>query len=134
MEKETILETEHFTLWYHPDKKIIHNQFNKYVYGNTYREYLNEVTRTMKKYRAQKLLSDDRKNSGISKEDQEWGSTDWFPRTKAAGWKFWAIVQPETAVGKLTMKRVIDNMKSQGITAEVFSDPKEAMAWLEKQK
>ena len=134
MEKVTVLDTEHVTIWYYPDKKIIHNQFNKYVYGTPYREFLNEVTKTMQKYRAQKLLSDDRKTSGISKEDQEWGNTDWFPRTKAAGWKFWAIVQPENAIGKLTLKRVVDNMKAQGITAEVFADSNQATAWLEKQK
>jgi len=92
------------------------------------------MTNTLQKYRAQKLLSDDRKNSGISKEDQEWGNTDWFPRTKAAGWKYWAIVQPENAIGQLTMKRVISNIISQGVIAEVFKDPNEAMAWLEKQK
>jgi len=34
----------------------------------------------------------------------------------------------------LTMKRVIANIASQGITAEVFTDPKKAMEWLEKQK
>jgi hypothetical protein len=134
MEKTTILDTESAALWYYPDKRIIHNQFNKYVYGNPYRDFLNEVTKAFQKYRAQKLLSDDRKNSGISKDDQEWGNTDWFPRTKAAGWKYWAIVQPENSIGQLTMKRVIVNITSQGITAEVFTDPKKAMEWLEKQK
>jgi hypothetical protein len=134
MEKTTILDTDHVALWYYPDKKIIHNQFNKYVYGNPYRDFLNEVTKTFQKYKAQKLLSDDRKNSGISKEDQEWGNKDWFPRTKAAGWKYWAIVQPENSIGQLTMKRVIANIASQGITAEVFTEPKKALEWLEKQK
>jgi hypothetical protein len=134
MEKTTILDTDHVALWYYPDKKIIHNQFNKYVYGNPYRDFLNEVTKTFQKYKVQKLLSDDRKNSGISKEDQEWGNKDWFPRTKAAGWKYWAIVQPENSIGQLTMKRVIANIASQGITAEVFTDPKKALEWLEKQK
>jgi hypothetical protein len=134
MEKTTILDTENVALWYYPDKKLIHNQFNKYVYGNPYREFLNEITKAFQKYKVQKLLSDDRKNSGISKDDQEWGNTDWFPRTKAAGWKHWAIVQPENSIGQLTMKRVIANIASQGVTAEVFTDPKKAMEWLEKQK
>ena len=134
MEKVTILDTENVALWYYSDKKIIHNQFNKYIYGNPYRDLLNEVTKTFQKYKAQKLLSDDRKNSGISKDDQEWGNKDWFPRTKAAGWKYWAIVQPENSIGQLTMKRVISNIASQGITAEVFTDTGKAMEWLEKQK
>lgn len=134
MEKTTILDTEKAALWYYPDKKIIHNQQRKYLYGEPYREFLNEVTNAFQKYKAEKLLSDDRKNSGISKDDQEWGNTEWFPRTKAAGWKYWAVVQPENSIGQLTMKRVIANITSQGITAEVFKDPNQAMAWLEKQK
>jgi hypothetical protein len=134
METITILDTDYVTLWYYPDKKIIHNQFNKYVYGQPYRDFLNEITKAFQKYKTQKLLSDDRKNSGISKEDQEWGNTVWFPQTKAAGWKFWAIIQPESAVGLMTMKRVIKNITSQGVTADVFTDPKIASEWLEKQK
>jgi hypothetical protein len=134
MERITVLDAEHAAIWYYPDKKIVQNQSKKYVYGAPYREFLNEVTKTIQKYRAQKLLSDDRKNSGISKEDQEWGNKDWFPKTKAAGWKYWAIIQPENTIGQLTMKRVIANITSQGVIAEVFSDPNKAMAWLEKQK
>jgi hypothetical protein len=134
MEKTTILDTENVAIWFYPDKKVIHNQFNKYVYGNSYKEILNEITKAFQKHRAQKLLSDDRKISGISKDDQEWGNTDWFPRTKAAGWKYWAIVQPENSIGQLTMKRVIANTVAQGINVEVFTDPKTAMEWLEKQK
>ena len=133
MEKTTILDTEFVTLWYYSDKKIIQHQFKKYLYGTPYREFLDEVTKALQKYRAQKWLSDDRKNSGISKEDQEWGNTDWFPRAKAAGWKYWAIIQPENTIGQLTMKRVIGNITSQGIIAEMFTDENEAMAWLEKQ-
>ena len=85
MERITVLDAEHATIWYYPDKKVVQNQSKKYVYGAPYREFLNEVTKTIQKYRAQKLLSDDRKNSGISKEDQEWGNKEWFPKTKAAG-------------------------------------------------
>jgi len=134
MEKVTVLDSGHVAIWYYPDKKIVHNQVNKYVYGQPYRDFLNEVTKALQKYHAHKLLSDDRKTSGISKEDQEWGSKDWFPRTKAAGWKFWAIIQPENAIGQLTLKRVVANMTAQGITTEIFNEPDQALSWLEKQK
>ena len=134
MEKITIVDTDKAALWYYPDKKIIHNEQKKYLYGEPYRDFLNEVTKAFREYKAEKLLSDDRKNSGISKDDQKWGNTEWFPKTKAAGWKYWAIVQPENSIGQLTMKRVIANITSQGIKAEVFTDPNQAMAWLEKQK
>ncbi len=48
----------------------------------------------------------------------------------AAGWKYWAIVQPEQVSGQMNMARFARVYGEQGITAEFFSDPDEAMKWL----
>jgi hypothetical protein len=134
MEKEIILDNEHITIWYHPDKKIVHSVFKKYTFGKDYREFLSAIYNAIQTHSAHKYLADDRKNQGISKDDQEWGRTNWFPHAKAAGWKYWAIVLPENAVGKLTMKHVIADVSSQGVATKAFTDPGLAMAWLENQK
>ena len=130
----TILENEYVSLWYYPDTKIIHHQFHKFVHGEKLREPFNAGTDALKKYGARKWLSDDRKNIAAPKEDREWSNTVWFPRTKAAGWKYWAIVQPESAIGQLSIERVIREFAEQGVVAKIFSDPDEAMAWLERQE
>lgn len=129
----TIVDNEFVTVWYHPDKRIVHHQFHKFMYGETLRDALNAGTEAMQKYNAHKWLSDDRKNSAIPKDDQDWGNTDWFPRTKAAGWKYWAIVQPENVIGQLNIKRIAQNYTEQGVVTRFFSDPDEAMTWLESQ-
>jgi hypothetical protein len=33
----------------------------------------------------------------------EWADTVWLPRVLRAGFKFWAIVLPKAAIGKLNM-------------------------------
>jgi hypothetical protein len=133
MSKMTIIDNEFVTLWYYPEKKIVHHQFHKFLYGQAFRDALNAGVELLQKYGAQKWLSDDRKNSALPKEDVEWAETDWFPRTKKAGWKYWALVLPEQVIGQMNMKRFVRDYSEQGVTVQVFSDPAEAMIWLEKQ-
>ncbi len=129
----TILDNEYVTLWYHPDKKMIHHQFHKFMHGQAFRDALNAGTDAMKKYGAHKWLSDDRKNSALSKNDLEWAHTQWFPRTVLSGWKYWAIVLPEDIIGQMNMNREAKINSEKGIITAQFDNPDEAMAWLEKQ-
>ncbi|GAK59393.1 hypothetical protein U27_06377 [Candidatus Vecturithrix granuli] len=131
--KITILDNEFVAIWYYPDKKIVHHQFHKFLHGKVLREALSEGTKALQKYGAHKWLSDDRENSAIPKDDQEWSDTNWFPQTKAAGWKYWAIVQPESVIGQLNITRIARKRVEQGVITKFFSDPEEAMAWLEGQ-
>ncbi|MBN1471547.1 MAG: hypothetical protein JW925_07190 [Syntrophaceae bacterium] len=133
MQKITVHENEHITLWYYPETKIIHHQFHKYIYGDEFRKGLNAGVEAMKKYGAIKWLSDDRNNMALPLDDVEWAKTDWFPRTLKAGWKYWALVQPAKAIGQLNMKQFTETYSKLGITVNVFSNPDEAMKWLESQ-
>jgi hypothetical protein len=88
-------------------------------------------TEAMRKNGAAKWLSDDRGNSVLSKEDADWGQVNWFPQTVQAGWKYWAIVQPAKVIAQMNMKALAEEYAKAGITARFFSDPDEAMRWLE---
>ena len=80
-----------------------------------------------------KWLSDDRNNAALSKEDMEWTQTDWHPRTIATGWKYWAIVLPKNIIGQMNMDYIIKRAAAEGLTVRPFTDPDEAMEWLENQ-
>lgn len=131
MPKTTILDTDYATLWYHPDNKIVHHQFHKFIYGQEFRQILEKGLEIFKQHDAQKWLSDDRLNSTLTAEDSEWGQKDWFPRVFEAGWKYWAIVMPDKIVGKMNMQRFIDAYSTQGLTINIFDDADEALKWLE---
>lgn len=133
MNKEVVLDNEYITVWYYPDKKIIHHQFHKFTCGKDLQDGLSEGATILEKNRARKWLSDDRKNTVIGKEDMEWTATVWRPRVIKAGWKYWALVLPEKTVGQMVMKRIVNEYADTGVTVKMFSDPDEAMRWLEAQ-
>jgi len=131
MAKEVLFDSPRATLWYHPDKKIVHHQIHKFIFGDELHQLLLAGTEAMRKNGAAKWLSDDRGNSVLSKEDADWGQVNWFPQTVQAGWKYWAIVQPAKVIAQMNMKALAEEYAKAGITARFFSDPDEAMRWLE---
>ncbi len=133
MPTQTVIDNPFVTLRYHPEKKIVHHQLHKFIFGKEFREFLLAGTDVMKKNQARKWLSDDRANTVLSKEDADWGQTNWFPQTLAAGWKYWAIVQPEKVLAQAGMERLVAQYSALGVTAKFFTDPDEAMKWLESQ-
>ena len=133
MDKELILDNEYITVWYHPLKKIVHHEFHKFTYGKTLRDALSAGAAILEDKGAQKWLSDDRKNTGLGKDDMNWTATVWRPRVIKAGWKYWALVLPEKILGQMSMKRIIEEYANTGVTVQMFSDPDEAMRWLEVQ-
>jgi hypothetical protein len=130
---QTVFSNEFASLLYHPDSKIVHHQWHQYVHGQVFRDTLSSGLDLLKKNHATKWLSDDRGNSVLPDDDAQWAQTVWFPAVKAAGWKHWAVVMPEKALGKLNMRQWISLYASMGINSQVFSDPEEALSWLEKQ-
>jgi hypothetical protein len=133
MPTQTIVQNSFFTLWYHPEKKVVHHQLHKFIAGAPFRELLMSGTDLMKKNGAKKWLSDDRSNSALKQDDLEWSETEWAPTTAKAGWKFWAIVQPDKILAQVALQRLTEKYAKLGVTAKVFGDPAAAMTWLEKQ-
>lgn len=129
----TIYDSEQVTVWYYPEKGIIHHQMHEHTYGVDFRKALMAGADAMKKYHAKKWLSDDRNNPLLRPDDQEWGTAVWQPAVFAAGWKYWAVVQPEYDLAKVRMAKLSERFSLQGVKVEFFGDPESAMAWLESQ-
>jgi hypothetical protein len=85
----------------------------------------------MQQYGANKWLSDNRETDAHNPADTDWINTDWLPRAIHAGWKYWALVVPETVVAQMNMKEFVDAFYEQGVWVRVFTDPHEGMHWLE---
>jgi hypothetical protein len=133
MERELLLENEFASLWFYPVTGIVHHQFHQPISGQAFRNILNLGFKLVQEGRARMWLSDDRANTMLPPEDSEWSSGYWLPRMVAAGWTHWAIVLPEKRLGQVNMRRIIGDVTERKVTAESFSDPVEAMAWLESQ-
>jgi hypothetical protein len=131
MAKEILYDTEVATMWYHPDKKIIHHEIHKFIYGEEFQNLLLTGTAAMKKYKAEKWLSDDRTNTVVRKADMAWGDENWVPQTIEAGWKYWAIVNPAQVIARTNMKQLARAYAALGVSVKMFTDPDEAIEWLD---
>src|SRR5215213_11218460 len=103
----TIIDNPFVTLWYHPDKKIVHHQIHKFIAGKEFRGFLLAGADVLKKNLATKWLSDDRGNMVLGKADLEWSQTEWAPQVARSGWKHWAIVRPEKVLATVAMEGLV---------------------------
>ncbi len=128
------IENEFATLWYYPEKRIIHHQFHKFAYGEDFRNILTTGAELLEKYRCTKWLSDDRNIGILHPEDRAWGDEHWTPRVVKAGWRYWAFLMPERATGKLSSTNLAETFSELGVTVKAVDSEEEGMAWLEEQK
>lgn len=126
----SVIENEHFALYYYPEEKVVHHVIHKPITGPQFRELLNCGTELLREKQATKWLSDDRNNSSLSTEDTEWGLTDWITETEAAGWKYWALIVPDGPDAQMSMTRSIQGISQHGVRIMVFTDQDEAWNWL----
>ena len=130
----TVLNNEFATVWYHPDGKIVHHQFHKFIFGQAFRDVLTRGAEIFEQYGANKWLSDDRSNSALPADDSEWAINTWNPRVLNSGWTHWAVVMPEKVIGQMNMQRFIEMYSEMGVTVKAFTDPDEALAWLKSEE
>jgi hypothetical protein len=133
MKKQVILDNELITVWFYPERKLIHHRMKAVCHGQDFRDALTKGVEAMEQHKAVKWLSDDRLNGALPAEDEAWATTTWFPRTKAAGWKYWAIVAPEKVIGQVNMSKFMLMYADLGVNARMFSDPDLAFAWIDAQ-
>ena len=133
MNMETIIKNDAFELYYHTDSKIIHHKIIKWLTEDESRTLLKRGLKELQAHSAAKWLSDDRGSGALNPEGEEWAHKVWLPQVIAAGWKFWAITLPNRLIGQMNIRRNISFFEEKGITVKIFSDPNNAMKWLEKQ-
>jgi hypothetical protein len=130
MAKQVLIENERVALYYHTEHKIVHHEIRKFVGGEPFRRVLADGAKLLKEHGATKWLSDDRGYCGQLQEDIEWAIEFWEPEAIRNGWKYWAVVTPTKALGRMNLNDFIARYKSHGIVAEIFEDIDEAFDWL----
>jgi hypothetical protein len=118
------------TIWHHPLLNIVHHRVHQPLRGEVFRGALLKGTETLERHHACKWLSDDRLHYVLPQADQEWASNVWFPATRQAGWRYWAVVKPELAVADLFMRRIAAGWNAAGVKTELFSTPEAGLKWL----
>jgi hypothetical protein len=133
MGKNVVFDNGKMTIWYYDDYKIIHHRFNKLTYGQYYKDGFLKGLEVMKENNAVKWLSDNGETQVLRKEDLEWAAENWRPKMIEAGWKYWAVIKPESAAGKLLFDKFIKMYEKLGVTLKFFDDVDTALTWLKEQ-
>lgn len=126
----TIYESDHITVSYHPELKIIHSVLYTSAPGADLRAALNAGTNILRRYGVTKWLSDERGNDGLPAEEVQYQIADWVPRTVRAGWKYWAIVIPQSLEAQADVMSIVQASYDLGVRSRVFTSPQEALEWL----
>lgn len=132
-ERQELIVTESVALCYYPELGIVHHQMLQMPDSATFRLLLTRGAEAVERHQAGKWLSDDRGNTFVRDVDAKWASTVWLPRVQAGGFRYWAIVLPEAAVGKLNMRRLTAEHARRGITSRIENTPEAAFRWLKAQ-
>jgi hypothetical protein len=134
MSKITVYDHERMSVWVYPEKKMVHHQMHEASAGEVFQKALLAGLAAMREHEATRWLSDDRLHKALSPDDEAWAQDVWFPQAKAAGWLHWAVIQPQSAVGRMSSARFRKWYAAQGINARLFTEFDEAMGWLESQR
>ena len=130
MAETELINNEHMALWYDPVSKFVHHKIKKSLPKGAFEELLSTGAGYLEKYRMKKWLSDDSNVVAITKDDSEYGDKIWAPRVIKAGFQYWAVVMPTSAMGTLQLNRFVKEYRERGVTVEVFDSVDAAKAWL----
>lgn len=130
MSSDVVYENEHITMYYHPDTKIVHHVYESTIGGETLKHGLTLGVDLLKQHNAEKWLSDNRKSDAHTEEETEWINSVWLPSAIEAGWKFWALVVPDSFIARVNQIEFVQAFYDMGVWVRVFINPDEAMAWL----
>lgn len=131
MDKIEVINEDYMSLWFHPASKIVHHKIRKGLPKGEFQRLLGTGAEYMEKNMATKWLSDDSDLVALAKEDNKWGDDVWAPRVIKAGFKYWAVVMPKSALGSLMLKRFVNEYRERGVTVEAFDSVDDAIAWLD---
>lgn len=130
MSTRILWQSPKITVWHHPDARLVHHEIHQYCYGDAFRDALTAGAEALALHRADRWLSDDRRNGPVSPEDDAWINSTWFPRATAAGWRYWALVPPTAMVGQMNVARTAKLFEQHGLVVRTFTTPELAMVWL----
>src|SRR5689334_21069556 len=104
---------------------------HKFLPSAVFRDLLSAGLMCLEDHRASRWLSDDRDNpAAVRLHDARWADTVWAPRVVRAGFRYWAIVMPQHAIGRMQMRKFIGDYEQRGVTVRAFEGLEEAQLWL----
>ena len=134
MSEKTVIKNRYATVRYNSEHGYIYHTFHGPISGEPFQNIMNGALDTLLKEKGDRWLSDDRKNAEFTQEDVMFAVGDWGPRASKGGWKYWALVVPESIAGRAGMTDIVQTFWEMGVRVRVFVDLEEAKTWIENPK
>ena len=116
--------------WDEPTKTAF-IEWRGFADGQDYRNALNTLLEVMTSRGTRKILADTRLSKVITPEDQVWVTTNWMPRAVQAGFKWSALIVPKSALGKMSIDRMVEKLGPDNVVeTKYFDDLEKARKWL----
>ena len=130
MNTETVINNKYVTLYFHHDKQIVHHIYHPGIGGEYLKEALLRGVDLLQEHGAFKWLSNNSDIDPHTDEETEWINSVWLPKAIQAGWKYWALVVPESTAGRMNMNEFVTSFYNKGVRVMVFTNADKAMQWL----
>ncbi len=118
------------TISWDADIQAVVAEWKGYAESKDFRAGLEAGLDLARKKRTTRWLADTCRGAPTSLEDQRWTSQDWFPRVTAAGVRWMALVVPQSAITRLSLKGIMSKVDGRTLTQAYFEDAAAARAWL----
>lgn len=70
----------------------------------------------------------------IGDEEQNWIDANWYPRFLGTGVEYMAVVQPRSALAKMSVKSIVSKIPGGQLTIFNCATLEEAREWMQQQK
>lgn len=127
---ESVISLKNCKADWEPNGKVLVKTMLGFTTGKEKEDLFLTGYEKVKKENGKKWLSDNRKLKPWSQDDIKWINEVWFVKMMSAGWKYWAIVEPESIVGNMSMKNFIEFYKEKGLEVKIFNTLETALEWL----
>lgn len=128
-----IKETGSYLLEYLEEHETMIHTLKRNNSKEEWQDLLTTGTEFLQEKGLSKWISENKRNGRISEEGAVWINDLWLPRAIQAGWRTWAIVEPENFTSRLNQRKYKSSFLEMGITVSCFSRLTEAIKWIDEQ-
>ncbi|AUX46693.1 hypothetical protein SOCE26_082010 [Sorangium cellulosum] len=118
------------TISWDPHIEAVVAEWKGFAESKDFRAGLEAGLELARQKRARRWLADTLRGPPSTQADQKWTSEIWFPRVIVAGVRWMALVVPQSAITRMSLKGIMSKVTTESLTQAYFEDAASARAWL----
>lgn len=131
---QTVKEFPYLLLIWDEESRALITQWRGGFVGRNLKEGLQSALDELLKYRPYAQYIGDTTDIGvIGNEEQAWIDEVWYPKFLASGIQYMAVVQPNSAVAKLSVDSSVSRIPGSQLTVFNCASLDEAREWIKEQ-